>query len=115
MEHIEALTENLGQEILKSKIYLDYVHYKDKLEKDIETFKNVKEFKRKQFNIGLRKAEGINVPLEEEKEFEHERFNLYSNKDVEGFLNSEKLIIDMLSSIYEKLGEMVKVDLDYIE
>ncbi len=113
MEDIKLLTENLGQEILKSKIYSDYIYYKDKLEED--ALKAVKEFKKKQFNIGLRKAEGINVPIEEEKAFEHEKFNLCSNKDIEGFLNSEKLVVDMLAGVYERLGEIVKIDLDYIE
>lgn len=95
--------------------YQNYMFYKNKIDNNEMLKHRIRAFKRKQFDLESRKAQGIAIDGNEEKSLSDEYFDMMLNIDCEAFISSEREVIKMLSQVYDELGKKVALDLSFLE
>lgn len=115
MEEIKQMSVTLAEKMQASSAYQNYMYYKEKLQQDKNLKDRIMNFKKRQIEIELRKAQNVPVSMQEE----YDLSDLYSEIMLDdigaGYIENEKSVIQLLSNVFAIIGSNVKVDMDYME
>lgn len=108
------LTNMLGDKIKNSPLYLEYFDLKQKLYQDTAKKSRVYEFKKKQIEIEVRKTSGEAVSDEEEASLNDLYTELMVDTVCAGYMEKERALIRLLSSVFNTIEQKAPIDLEYM-
>lgn len=112
-EKIFDYSKNIAELIKQSEAYKNYLFFKEKVKSDPNLQGEIIELKKEQANIEYKKINGEEVSFEDERKIN----SLYSQIAAwEGgyeFLESEKLLLKLISDVYEKISTDLDIDFSF--
>lgn len=115
MEKAKQLAGALGDYVSKMECYRNYLYYKDRLHTQEDWKRRLMQFKRKQFDLETRKAQGIPIEAAEENSLSDDYFDLMLNLDCAGYINSEREVLKVLTEVYDVIGKQVQIDVSFLD
>lgn len=113
MDKILNLADEITISIKNSELYQNYLNSKDKINKDSELKKRIKDFREKSMSFQSKLMQNQEVSFEEEKYISSLYFGLIVNEDVKTYFKNEELLLNLMANIYNKLGNECRLDLDF--
>jgi len=104
-DNIFDLADKILNCIKESKVYNDYLDAKNNVEDDTEIMEKIKFYKIKDLEFQNKIIQNQTVSFDEEKYMSELYFNLMLNPKSKRFIESEKNMINLMGSIYERLSD----------
>lgn len=99
---------DLGFSLKQTEEYKEYIDLKEKIKKDDNLYKSLKDFKEKQANYQLNYINGSKMDEEQVKAMEDMYSIIIQNEDARKLLELEMKINVMLADINKIIGESIK-------
>ena len=115
MDNIKEFADKLAKEIEQSQEYKKYLEYKVELEKNSELKDLTDYYKKIKADIEIRRINGETVSSSDEKLIEDTYSKVCSNELCRNFINSEKMIVIMISDVYKTLVKNISLDMEFFD
>lgn len=112
-EEIFKITASLTAAIRESRYYKDYTEAKAYIDKRPDLKNKIFEFKKNHLEFQRKKIGDEQISFDYEKNMSKAYYSLILNDDVRKFLESEQVLIKLLSEVYNKITNDCMLDLDF--
>ncbi len=112
MERIFELTNNLANALEECECFKNYTNSKIKISSNTDLCRRIKEFKGAHLNFQAKLLQNIQTSFDEERHVSKLYADLLLNDDARLFLESEKIMLEIIAKVYSTINNSCKIDMD---